>query len=317
MPPAYHSRLFMQQRPFLNKESRGTRMPKATVKAQRRRRPKSLPKSYSLPTISQFGQYYSKTVGRALDVLDCFSDSQTALSLVEISQISGFPKSSLYRILLTLEGRGYICRNADGSYSPALKLLFGKLYERAEKIRQLVRPFLKELNNRFNETVSLAFLFEDKIQVIDTMETFQEIRVTNTIGRILPPHCSSLGKAITAFQDKDVIDRIFQVYGLYPRTERTIVDRLALLAEFEQIRQQGYALDREESIVGGCCFGAPLYDERQHVVASISISVPVIRITPEREAEMIQAIVDTSRQASAAIQSAAHGNMADTETRGM
>ena len=63
----------------------------------------------------------------------------------------------------------------------------------------MVRPYLKALNSNLNETSSLAFLFEDRIQIIDTIETFHDIRITNTLqGRVLPPHCSSLGKAVAA-----------------------------------------------------------------------------------------------------------------------
>jgi DNA-binding IclR family transcriptional regulator len=245
--------------------------------------------------------YYSKAIGRALDALDCFEDGETTLSLVEISKLRGFPESSLFRILLTLEAHGYIVRTTDGSYKLAPKLLFGKLYNRAQKLRDIVHPFLKQLNTEFNESASMGFLFQDRIEVIDTLEAIQEIRRTNTLGRVLPPHCSSIGKAIVAFQERGVIDRILRINGLSQRTEKTITDHLQLLGEYEKIRNSGYSVDREESVPGGVCFGAPLRDERRHVVAAISISVPIFRLPPERETELVRAVVDTARKASEAI----------------
>jgi DNA-binding IclR family transcriptional regulator len=279
---------------------------KSPVKS-RRRRPKSsflLPRSIDTSSVAASVEYYSKAVGRALDVLELFKDGETSLSLMEISKLGGFPESSLFRILLTLEARGFLLRAEDGSYSLAPKLLFGKLYEAASRIREILHPFIKQLNTRFNETASVGFLFQNRVEVVDTLEAIHEIRRINTIGRVLPPHCSSLGKAIVAFQERGTIDRILRVNGIFARTAKTITDHVAVLAEFEQVRKQGYALDREESILGGICVGAPLYDERQHVIAAISVSAPLIRVTAERESQMTQALLEASRQASLAIQSA-------------
>ncbi|MGB9606131.1 MAG: IclR family transcriptional regulator [Bryobacteraceae bacterium] len=248
--------------------------------------------------------YVSKAVARALDVLDCFSDRHVTLSLKEISGLVPMPESSLFRILVTLETRGYLEQNPDGSYQLSPKVLFGRLHERAERLRQLARPHLQKLATRFDETASLAYLFLDKIQVLDTVESLQTIRFTNTPGRVLPPHCSSLGKAIAAFQPLEKIERILEVYGLFRRTEKSVIDRRALLAEFEEIRRLGYAWDREESVPGGICFGAPVRAGEAPVVASVSISVPAVRLTPEREAEMIEAVRQTGREIAEALESA-------------
>ena len=271
----------------------------------RRRRPKLQEGKNRGQDCVAGADYYSKPIGRALEVVDCFQDGETTLSLMEISKIKGFPESSLFRILMTLEAHGYLLRAADGSYRLAPKLLFGKLYDRANKLRDMVHPFLKQLNIRMNETTSMGFLFQDRIEVVDTLESIQEIRRINTMGRVLPPHCSSIGKAIVAFLERSIIDRILRINGLYQRTEKTITDHVQLLQEFEQIRAAGYSVDREESVLGGVCFGAPLFDERRHVVAAISISSPIFRVSPDRAPEMIQAVKETARAASEAIAAAA------------
>jgi len=81
-----------------------------------------------------------------------------------------------------------------------------------------VRPELERLTRRFNETASMAYLYDDRIHVLDSIETFHEIRISNRIGRVLPPHCSAMGKAITAFQDRALAEQIVEVYGLSRRT---------------------------------------------------------------------------------------------------
>ncbi len=267
------------------------------TKPTRRRRPKRRPPG-AAPAAAI---YHSKAVSRALDVMECFTDQAPVLTLKEISRLISLPESSLFRILVTLESRGYLDQNPDGSYQLSPRVLFGRLYEQAQRLREVARPCLQRLASRFDETASLAYLFEDKIQVLDTVESLHIIRFTNKPGRVLPPHCSSLGKAITAFQPPEVAERILEAYGLYRRTERSIVDRDALREEFERIRQTSYACDREESVPGGVCFGAPVRTGESRVVAAISVSIPIVRLTPEREAEIIDAVREAGREIAVAL----------------
>ena len=201
-----------------------------------------------------------RSIGRALEVLNCF-DGQAALSLKELVAQTGLPESTLFRVLLTLERHDYLHQGRDGTYQLAPKLMFGWLAQAADRVKEVARPELERLANTFNETVSLGYLYDDRIHVLDCVETFHEIRMTNKIGRVLPPHCSAMGKAITAFQERSLADRILEVYGLNPRTTHTITDRQKLFQDFERVRQTGIGCDREESILGGICFGAALRTE--------------------------------------------------------
>ena len=224
-------------------------------------------------------QYYLRSIGRALEVLDCF-DGKAPLALKEIGISTGLPESTLFRVLLTLEKHGYLKQAVDGTYQLAPKLRFGWLIEQANTLRDRVRPELERLTRRFNETASMAYLYDDRIHVLDSIETFHEIRISNRIGRVLPPHCSAMGKAITAFQDRALAEQIVEVYGLSRRTEFTITDRARLFDEFAQIRSTGVACDRQESILGGVCYSSALRPAEGPVVAAISLSTPVVRMTP-------------------------------------
>jgi len=229
-------------------------------------------------------QYYLRTIGRALEVLDCF-DGQIPLSLKDISVRVKLPETSLFRVLLTLEKHKYLQQHRDGTY---------QLVQAADRVRAVARPELERLAHTFDETVSVSYLFDDRIHVLDCVETFHEIRMTNKIGRVLPPHCSAMGKVITAFQDRHLADRILEVYGLTPRTVHTIVDRQKLFTEFEEARRTGIAADREESIRGGICFGAAMRNDGQPVVAAISISTPTTRMTPELEKSIKAAVLESA-----------------------
>lgn len=268
----------------------------------RRRRPKAN-RRWLLASESEDAPYFSKSLARALDVVELFPGDQGSLSLREIARRLDQPESSIYRVLFTLERRRYLVRDDDGSFRPAPRLAAGRLLEGAESLRRVVHPQLEQLSRRFDETVTLAVLFENRIEVVDVLEGFQESRVTQSRGKLVPPHCSSLGKTIMAFQVQPVVDRIIQSYGLSRRTDRTIVDRISLMAEFERVRQCGYAVDREEAIPGATCFGAPILDAEGRAVGSISISLPSVRVTDQREREIVEAIREAGRRASEAARS--------------
>jgi DNA-binding IclR family transcriptional regulator len=260
-------------------------------KGARRRIPK-----WALQTVdasSSDEQYYLRSIGRALDVLNCF-DGVLGLSLKDIGARTSLPESTLFRVLLTLEKHEYLVQHRDGTYQLAPKLIFGWLVQAANKLRDTARPELERLANRFNETVSLAYLYDDRIHVLECMETFHEIRMSNKVGRVLPPHCSAMGKAITAFQERALADRILEVYGLTPRTEKTIVDRRRLFEELEDVRKTGLGYDREESTRGGLCIGAAVRADGQPVVAAISLSTPLVRMTKEREKEIRVAVLESA-----------------------
>jgi DNA-binding IclR family transcriptional regulator len=260
-------------------------------KAIRRRIPKWALQSADASSGDQ--QYYLRTIGRALDVLDCF-DGQVPISLKEIGVRVNLPETTLFRVLLTLEKHKYLQQHRDGTYQLAPKLLFGWLVQAADQVRVIARPEIQRLAHTFDETVSLSYLHDDRIHVLDCIETFHEIRMTNKIGRVLPPHCSAMGKAITAFQNRTLIERILEVYGLSPRTENTIVDRNKLFADFEEIRRTGISADREESIRGGICFAAALRSQSKPVVAAISISTPILRMTAQLENDVQAAVLESA-----------------------
>jgi DNA-binding IclR family transcriptional regulator len=240
-------------------------------------------------------QYYLRSIGRALDVLDCFN-GKAPLALKEISNSTGLPESTLFRVLLTLEKHGYLRQAMDGTYQLAPKLRFGWLVEEGNALRDKVRPELEGLAQRFNETASMAYLFDDRIHVLDSIETFHEIRMSNRIGRVLPPHCSAMGKAISAFQERSWAEQIVEIYGLTRRTEHSITDRARLFDEFKEIRRTGVAYDREESVMGGICISAAIHAAGQPVVAALSLSTPIVRMTAEREEQIRKAVLEAAKR---------------------
>jgi IclR family acetate operon transcriptional repressor len=116
--------------------------------------------------------------------------------------------------------------------------------------------------------------------------------MSNVVGHILPPNASSLGKAITAFQPPEQRERLLRSFGTYRFTQHTITDRKELNREYEGIRLQQYAIDREECAYDGICFCAPVLGPNGQVSAAISSSMPKTRL---RDAEHEEAIIAAVR----------------------
>ena len=274
-------------------------MSRATTSKRLRPSPASKP-ARKLANENRPDKYYSRAVGKALEALDFIGRSPQPATLNEISRVLGLTKASAFRILHTLETLGYLSKSPDSRYSaasPALVRAQTKLVH--DMLRFSAEP-LERLSLEFRETASMAALFENHIEVLAVVESPQIIRMGNTVGRIVPPHASSLGKAITAFQPAETRDRLIRSYGPTPITSATITDEIALRAEYGHIQKQGYAEDREESAAGGWCFAAPLLSTSGSAFGAVSLSMPILRLPPP---DQRGAIVAAIKRTAAEIQS--------------
>lgn len=226
-------------------------------------------------------KYFSKVIGKALDIVAILRSAPEPLTLNELTHRLDLAKSSVFRMLHTLEVSGYVERDSAGRFTVTADLRHGAPGRVRAALVDASASALRELSREFCETVTLAMHFDNRIEVVATLESPHLIRMGNTVGRILPPHASSLGKAIAAFQPEAVRDHLIRSYGIYRFTEHTITDEVELKREFEGIRSRGYSTDAEESVLEGCCFGAPILDAAGQALAAISVSSPKMRMRDE------------------------------------
>lgn len=242
-------------------------------------------------------RYFSRAVGKAIQMLELLSRSRTPLSLNELTKASELTKSSAFRLLQTLETLHYIRRDASGHYLSAQDRNSAVSAQYVNGIVAEAQLPMRKLNMEFGETVSMAVLAYNHIEVVHVIESTSLIRMTNFVGRILPPHASSMGKAINAWQDADTRKRLLQSYGLTRYNENTISDEKAIEEEYETIRSRGYSTDVEESTPGGFCFGVPIFTSSSRVEAAISISMPKSRMPDDAKRErMIQALENAAQE---------------------
>ncbi len=221
-------------------------------------------------------RYFSRSIGNALRVLELLQESRVPLSLAEISRQTRLPKSSAFRILRTLEIAGYIQR-VDGDRFCVMPGSGLRLNRKMKEVVEVSQPWMKHLSQEFRETITLACLLDHHIEVAAVIDSPQRVSMGNAIGNLIPPHASSLGKCIAAYQPDARREKLLRSFSLARFTPNTIIEEVALGKHLDLVRTQGYATDNEESAPGGCCVGAPIFSRDAQVVAAISISVPTTR----------------------------------------
>ncbi len=212
-------------------------------------------------------------------------------------------KSSALRVLHTLEVSRYLRKTRDGRYATCENGASRVSAQFVERLIQVANGPLRQLVREFRETVGLGVLFDNHIEVVSVVESPELIRLGNTLGRILPPHASALGKCIAAYQSEDRRERLLRSYGIVRVTQNTIVDEVKLKQEFERIVSLGYSIDDQESAIHGVCFGAPITAPDGEVVAAISVSPPLSRLLQRGRENLIAAVTRTARTISEALKS--------------
>ncbi len=227
------------------------------------------------------GKYVVEAVFKAIDVLEAFQGSE-GLSLNQISQRVGLNRSRTFRLLHTLAERGYVERNEEGtSYRLGIKL-----FERAANVRRdvkdVARPVMLDLRQRFNEMVNLSVLEDGYVLYLEIVESSRPFRMSATVGCRMPAHHTSMGKAMLAGTPG-----CFES-GLLVQESRQRQQRLR--KELETVQQRGYAIDDEENEPGVACIGAPILDAHGLPVAAMSVSGPVQRVLAN-EKKIAEALV--------------------------
>lgn len=235
-------------------------------------------------------EYVIQSVARALDILEAFDYEHEELGVTELSHKLGLHKNNVFRLLATLETRGYVEQDSkSGNYRLGMKTFeVANVFLHHLGIRQQARPILEELVSRCNETAYLAVLDGPEVIYISMHETTHPVRVIPRLGRRLPSYCTASGKSQLAFESRDRLDEIFRDYPFKPLTENTITRYEDLLVHLKEIARNGYAVDNEEWEYGVKCVAAPVRDYTHRVVAAVVLSGPTPRFTPERiEAELV------------------------------
>lgn len=244
-----------------------------------------------------------KSLDRAINLLELLVRSENGMGVTEMSRELGLHKSTVFRLLDTLKYRGYVEKNEDNQkYAAGIKLfeLSSRVINDIES-RNRVRPYLEELKERTDETIHLGILNEGEIIYVDKVESNATIRMYSEVGKRVPVHSTSLGKAILAYLPEERVREILADKGMKKEAKNTITDPDELIEHLQKVREQGFAVDDEEQEFGIRCIAGPVFNHRGKIESSFSISAPISRMERERIAELSDLIVEYSRKMSRAL----------------
>lgn len=244
-----------------------------------------------------------RAVERALDILLCFSGKTPELTMTQIAEQVGLYKSTVHRLLATLEKRRFVQRDPDtGTYRLGIRLL-QMVYLTLEHndLRQLATPFLLHLWEQQQETIDLAVLDGRDVIYLDVIESPRQVKLAAAIGQRLPAHSTASGKAILAFMPEERVRRILKD-GMTQFTQHTLCSLEALFENLRHIREQGFALSMEEYEEGINAVAAPVLDLNDQPIAAVAVAGPSYRFNLEQMIEIAPLVMATARNISQEIE---------------
>jgi DNA-binding IclR family transcriptional regulator len=242
----------------------------------------------------------SVAVERALGMLEYVAQEPEGLSNAEISRKLEIPKSSASYILRTLEKQGYLTRDAQtGKYRVGLKILsLSRGALSGIDVREVALPIMRHLMEKTNLTCHLAILDGAEAVYIEKVEPQGFIRMDTWVGRRMLVHATSVGKALVAYIPAERLEKIIAERPMEKRTPKTITTLGRLTKELEKVRTQGYAVDDEENNLGARCLGAPVFNQRGEIEASLGLSGTINQVNAQTIPRIVEALKDAARHLS-------------------
>jgi len=249
------------------------------------------------------GRYTIQVLAAALDVIELLAHGSTGgagRTATEISDELGLHRNRVFRILKTMEYRGYVEADPEThSYQLGIRFLHvGQHVQTRLGLRQAAGPVLKKLAENTGDVASLWVLSDMSAVCVDWHKGPHMLQLLPSIGRSLPLHVGAAPKILLAHMPEDERSRVLSEIELEAFTANTITDRDVLRDCLAEVRSQGYAVDEEDYEYGEHAFGAAVRDHTGRVVAALSVAVPKTRYDPARRDDLIEAVVNAADEAS-------------------
>jgi IclR family acetate operon transcriptional repressor len=243
----------------------------------------------------------STALERGLDVLELLADREQA-RVTEIMKMLGVSRATAFRIMVTLEARGYAVHSPTEHVwrlGPRVSALASSL--ESGSLVQAAATAMSGLHRETGETVNLAVLRRRRIIWAAAIEGIHPLRLSTTIGEVVPPHATAVGKAVLSGFPQPEWSRFLppEPFPKITPNTRTMVSQL--VPEIQACIERGWALDEEESELSGVCVAAPILGSDGRPVAAISVSSVAGRMPAEARARVGASVVRMCNHISAEI----------------
>jgi IclR family transcriptional regulator, pca regulon regulatory protein len=223
---------------------------------------------------------FSQSLERGLAILSAFTPDRPALGISELARRLSLTRSTTHRYVATLATLGYLQQDEPTRKyrlgSRVLDLGFSMLG--SLDLREIAAPHLRRLADVTGHTANLAIRDDTDVILIDRVRgrpgRYHHLEFTLHIGSRLPSYCSATGKALLAFLPRPDLDRLLDRIDLVQHGPRTLTDKAALIAELDQVRRTGIAVNDEELESALRSIAAPVRSRSGEVVAAVNIAIP-------------------------------------------
>ena len=241
----------------------------------------------------------AQTLLKGLDVLECVAASKDPISAISVAERTGISRPTAYRLLITLEEKGYVIRDSSSTFkigSSIMKLCKNELDK--HELTEIARPSLQKLCEAIGETSILSILSGTDVINIARFESPKTIKIESKVGSITPAYCTATGKAILAFLEPFKRNDLISKMEFIRRTGNTITSALELQTHLKQVKTQGYAIDDHEYDDEMKCISAPVFDMNGKVIAALGFSGVAFRVEKLHQEEIIRQVVDAANEVS-------------------
>lgn len=243
----------------------------------------------------------NKTAIRTMELIHLFTE-HSALTFQEIIDISGIPKSSVFRMLSSLEEMKFLEKGEDAKYRlGTIFLKLGHLVSSRLNLRQIAAPIMEALHKENRQAINLAILEEDEAVYIEKIDYYQRVKLYTSIGRRSPLYGGACARAILSFLPDPQIEAYLKRTTLQAHTTKTIVAEAILWHSIKEARKVGYTVSKSELETHTASVAAPIYDYQGQVIASISIAGIEHDFTGDTVAEYGLLMMKAARDISQAI----------------
>ncbi|HCW92176.1 IclR family transcriptional regulator [Flexistipes sinusarabici] len=232
-----------------------------------------------------------QSVHHALELFEVFrtAEKKEEFGVTELSKTLGLHKNNVFRLLATLESRGYIEQNMNTeNYRLGIGIFnLGQKFINKLGILKLAKPFMEKIVEQVNESVYIGILREGSVIYLDIVEAPQTVRIVSRVGRDVPAYCTAIGKAQLAYASEEELNKIYMGARLRRYTDKTITSLPALKKHLRDVGEKDYAIDDEEFEERVRCIAIPIKDYLGVPVSALSVSGPACRMSDEKMTEEI------------------------------
>lgn len=232
---------------------------------------------------------------KAIALLKCFTLDEPEHTIASLCARLDMPKSTIHRLLVTLQQGGMVASDTAGAYTLGMSVLeLSSVLLHNIDFRRIARPILQELSDQTGENIYLSTLNSTEIIYLDEIHANRYLTMSNRLGTAAPAYCSAMGKMLLSELSRPQFDRVIAKCDLRARTPKTITDPDSLWLDLRAIAVQGFALDDGEFENGISCIAAPIRSPYGNAIAAFSISAPSARLDGDMVKRLLPQVLRAS-----------------------